>query len=437
MAGSGARIVLASRGSLGDLHPMLALALRLRSAGHHPVIAAEAAYRPKIEAEGLEFSAVRPDFVDLERELGMSGPEIMGRLVARDDFLFRKVLFLGLRESVEDGLRAIGGADLLVATGLAYGARFAAERRGLPFVAATLQPAAFFSAVDPPLGPHPLANRLLSALPVGARAGLTGQVKAVINRWAEPAHALRRELGLPAMRDVVFAGQFAGARRTLGLYSPLLGPVQPDYPPATTLTGFCVYDSEAGGDRELSPELARFLAAGDPPVVFSLGSTAVVVGDAFYRESLAAARSLGRRAVILVGADAVDRWASEAGSEVFVAGYEPHSALFSRAAVVIHHGGAGSTGQALRAGRPQLIAPFMTDQPDNGARMVRLGMARMLPHKRYTAARAATHLRALLDDGTYVEAARRSAAVIAGEDGPGSAVQAIEAVLAETSRRSG
>lgn len=427
-----AKIVLATFGSLGDLHPFMALALRLRDAGHDTVVAGMEEYRSKVEAEGLEFASVRPSLTEIGRDMGLDAKAAMARIVARDDVIFRELIFPYVRQAFEDNRRALEGADLLVSSNFAYGARIAAELRGVASVTAVLQPAGFLSVFDPPMGPRPVGNRIMAALSPAARAGLKGLVKALVNRWGAPLHALRHELGLPPMRDVVFDGQFAGARRALGLYSPLLGKVQPDFPPGSRVTGFCVYDSEHGGGRAPTPELERFLANGRPPIVVSLGSTAVLVGESVYRHSLAAARALGERAVLLVGVDALDRWRSETGPDVFVSSYEPHSALFPRAAVVIHHGGAGTTGQALRAGVPQLIAPFMADQPDNAARVVRLGAARTLPHDRFTAERAAPHLQTLLREPAYAEAARRAAVAIAAEDGPGAAAAAIEDVLRET-----
>jgi UDP:flavonoid glycosyltransferase YjiC (YdhE family) len=414
---------------------MIAVALRLREAGHQTVIAAEAAHGPKVEAEGLEFCGVRPDFADLERELGLSGEEIMRRLVRSDDFLFRKVLFPALRDSLEDGRRAVAGADLLVATGLSYGPRYAAELVGLPWIAAALQPSSFLSVYDPPAGPNPLANRAVAAMPPGMRRAPKRLATTMVNYWAAPAHELRRELGLPPRRDLVFEGQFAGAVRTLGLYSPLLGEVQPDFPPNVTLPGFCFYDTEAERERGLPAALERFLEAGPPPLVVSLGSTAVMVGETVYRAALAAARRLRRRAVLLVGADALPRWAGEARPDAFVESYAPHALLFPRACAVIHHGGAGSVGQALRAGRPQLIVPFMTDQPDNAARVVRLGAGRSLSRERFTRGRAASELGTLLNTPAYLAAARAAAQAIAYEDGPGGALQAVEEVLAGIRRR--
>ena len=420
------RVVLATFGSLGDLHPMLAVALRLQAEGVHAVIATSEMHRAKVEAEGVEFASVRPDFSDMQRDLGVEPAEIMRRIIAGDDFLFRQVIFPYVRRSYEDSLRAVAGADLVAGTNFAFGARIAAQVRGLPYVALVLQPLTFLSAYDPPvLLPYPWLGALPTNLgPKGAEL-FFGLVKQATAAWASPLRRLRRELGLPPERDPIFTGQFDAAERALGLYSPLLGAPQPDFPRGASVVGSTFYDRESGGDDPVSPELEQFLQAGSPPLVFTLGSAAVLQGERFYRHSLEAARRLERRAVLLVGSEAAPRWADRTGPDALAIGYAPHSRLFPRAAAVVHHGGMGTTAQALRAGRPQLVVPYYADQPDNAARLVRLGVARSLSNRRYTAARATAALSRLLTEGAFAEAAKDAAVTVGIEDGAGAAAAAI------------
>ena len=109
--------------------------------------------------------------------------------------------------------------------------------------------------------------------------------------------------------------------------------------------------------------------------------------------------------------------------------YAPFSELFPRAAVVIHHGGIGTTGAAMRSGRPMLVVPFSWDQPDNAERVRRLGIARAIPKRRFTAKTAAAALRRLLDDRAYSRRAAEVAHQMEQEDGVGAACDAIEALL--------
>jgi UDP:flavonoid glycosyltransferase YjiC (YdhE family) len=423
-------VVLATFGSLGDLHPFMAVALRLRERGFEPVVASAEYYRAKVEAAGLTFAPMRPDFEDIERDLGINAAQGIRRMIEGNNFIFEKVLFPNLPAAFEDMMEATADARVVVSSNLSFGAKLAAEKRGLPQIEVALQPALFLSAYDPPeLGPYPWLARLPRKLGPRGAALMFSAVRGVSGAWAEPFHRFRREVGLPSRRDnPIFDGGF-GSHATLALYSPLLGGVQPDFPPNTHLTGFTFYDGEGEFPDPMAPDLEAFLDAGPPPLVFSLGSTAVLQGRRFYRDSLQAARQLGQRAVLLVGAEDVERWAGETGPDVFVGGYAPHSKLFPRARVIAHHGGVGTTAQALRAGRPQLVAPVWADQPDNAARLVRMGVARTVPHRGYSVERAVIELRALLETPSYAEEAARIGAVIRTEDGASEAVRVISDVM--------
>ena len=118
--------------------------------------------------------------------------------------------------------------------------------------------------------------------------------------------------------------------------------------------------------------MKKFVASGPPPVVFTLGSAAVLAAGDFYEVSAKAAIELGIRAVLLIGTDPRNRLRQQLPDSICVAEYAPYSALFSRASLVVHQGGVGTTAQCLRAGKPMLIMPYSHDQPDNARRMRRL-----------------------------------------------------------------
>ncbi len=221
-------------------------------------------------------------------------------------------------------------------------------------------------------------------------------------------------------RSAVFEGQYSPTQ-VLGLFSPLLAKTQPDWPPNARLTGAIPYNGQAM-EQPLAPELEAFLAAGEPPIVFTLGSAA----GAFYRESVAAVRRLGARAVLLIGSHPDNRPEAELPDSVHVEPFAPHAALFPRAAVIMHPAGIGTVHQCLRAGRPSLAVPYANDQPDNAYRLERLGVSRTLRPGRYRAQRVARELGALLSDSTYLARARALAAMVRAEDGVAAACDAIE-----------
>jgi len=214
----------------------------------------------------------------------------------------------------------------------------------------------------------------------------------------------------------------------IGLYSPHFARRQPDHPPNLLIAGFPYYDGIPKERSALDPGLQRFLADGDPPLVFTLGSFAVHASGDFYRESLFAARALKCRAVLLAGASETKHLAGSTSTNEFLCAYALHSQLFPRAAAIIHHGGIGTTSEALRAGKPQLVVPFFGDQPDNARRLEDWGVARRLTPSEYAVERATTELGVLLRGG-YAERARLKAPDFAHEDGAEVAARHIACLI--------
>jgi UDP:flavonoid glycosyltransferase YjiC (YdhE family) len=416
------KVVLATVGSLGDLHPFIALGRALAARGADVKVACAVEYRPKIEAAGLKFCAVRPSFEEMQTRLNMDRAALTRAVLAQGDFLFRELIVPGVRVAYEDMLPLVADADLVLTSSLCFGARLACERRAVPWIGIVLQPTMFLSVFDPPVIPRVewLAH-VLRRLGAPASAIVLGLIKYGVGRMLSPIHALRREIGLPVTRqNPLFEGQFShdGA---IALYSDMLGGVRADYPLRTSIAGFAWFDSDDGTPPRLEPELLAFLAAGSPPLVFTLGSLVVHDPGPFYRESVAAARLLGMRAVLLVGT-ATDPAALRA-ADVCVCEYAPHSLVFPRAAAITHQGGIGTLAQALRAGRPQLVVPFFADQPDNAARAVRLGVARSLRPSSYAAVSAARELKLLTTREQTRARARELGDRLLHEDGAAAAAE--------------
>ena len=412
------RIVMATLGSLGDLHPMLALALELKRRGHCITIASSKFYRDKVEGLGIGFAPLRPDWDPADREIIAqcedlkTGPEV----------LFRKLVLPHLREIYDDLLRAATGADLMIAGELVLAAPLVAEKLGLRWVSETLSPTSFFSAHDPSLLVNaPAVYRLRRAGWVVNRAVLeVGKLAA--RHWWEPVRQLRRELGLRVECDPVFKDKFS-PDLVLALFSSSLAKPQPDWPKQTLQPGFVFFDREKAEAKD-SPELEAFLAASDAPIVFTLGSTAVHNPGNFYEASAAAARQLGKRAVLL----GIETLAGFDSADLLALPYAPYSQIFPHAAAIVHQGGSGTTGQAMRAGRPQLIVPYGWDQPDNGARVERLGLGLCLERSVYSTQTSVDALSRLLGNAQFAVRAAESSTRIRSEDALTAACDAIEAV---------
>ena len=423
-----AHIVLATIGSLGDLHPAIALALELRRRGHQAEIATSGFYREKVSALGIGFHALRPEMTVVDEALVR---RIMDSRRG-SAYLLRDLLFPAVRDMHADLAPVVTGADLLVASELIYAAPLLAEKTGLPWVSYSLAPISLFSATDPPLMPGPPGTHWLQSLGPVANRFLRVMAKLVTHSWWRPVRELRRELGLPPSASPIFEGKYS-PRLDLALFSPVLASPQPDWPASTVQCGFPFYD-EAGAtaasaepvEGALPPPVESFLAAGEPPIVFTLGSSAVYLAGDFYGQSALAAQALGRRALLLVGENPPPPGLP---TSILAWNYLPYAQIFPRAAAVVHQGGIGTTAEALRAGRPMIVMPFAHDQFDNAARVTRLGIARTIARPRYTAARAARELAALLGDPRCAAAAAGLGARVRAERGIEVACDALERQL--------
>lgn len=423
-----ARIVLTTWGSYGDLNPFLGLGAALKERGHDPLLAAPGHYRAHAESEGMRFHAVRPD-------IDPSDHELVARIMEPKrgtEVIVRELLMPSIQHSYDDLMQATEGADLLVSHPVTFAGPLVGGRRRIPWLSSVLAPMSFFSRHDIPAFPPAPWTAQMGRVP-GAGRLLTSLARAATRSWTAPVRRLRSELGLPAAGEPVFEGQFSPAG-TLALFSRVMAEPQPDWPPRVSVTGFIFYDRTAGPG--LDADVAHWLADGEAPLVFTLGSSAAATEGAaarFFSASAAAARALGRRALLIVGRGGGRMIQSESGSEsdgtVRVVEAAPYSTVFPRAAAVVHQGGIGTTAQALAAGVPQLVVPFAHDQPDNAVRVERLGVAGWVPARRYSAPRAAALLRELLSRSGSVERARAIGKVVRSEDGAQRACLAIEAAL--------
>jgi UDP:flavonoid glycosyltransferase YjiC (YdhE family) len=336
-------------------------------------------------------------------------------------YVVRELVLPHLRDSWADTRAAARGADIVVTHPLTFAAPIVAEEAGLPWVSTLLAPLSFFSRHDFPVVP-PLPNAWrLYGVP-GVTRALIRLFRGITRSWTAPVRELRAERGLPPGGDPLYEGQHSPLL-TLALFSPVLAAPQPDWPTSTRLTGFLFRHP---GDGTLDPELGAFLAAGPAPIVFTLGTSAVAVAGSFYEESLAAARRLGMRAVLMVGDDPANLPRAALGSDAIAVERAPHAVLFPLAAAVVHHGGIGTLGQALRSGRPMLVVPWSHDQPDNARRALRLGVAAILSPRRYRASGAARALEKLLHDPSVAARASDIGATVRAEDGLETACDAIE-----------
>lgn len=407
-------------GSYGDLFPILALGCGLRQRGHEVIVATPEFYRQVVTDLGLMFRPIRPALPDInESEV------IFRRLMDRrrgTERVVREGVLPGLADMYEDLSEIARGADLIGATLLALAGRLVAEVQEIPWFSVALQPSVFLSTSDPSVfGVIPGMERLRPLPPVAHRLMNRGMT-AVANRWTAPWQEFRRDLGLPRdQRNPLLRGQFS-PDLVLAMFSEAFARPQPDWPEDVVITGFPFADSV--GNEPLPQDLADFLDAGAPPIVFTLGTSAVFAPGKFYEESVIAARAMGRRAVLLSGFN-LPTGIVHRNPDIMAVTYASHAQLFPRAAAVVHQGGIGTCSQAMRAGKVMIVVPHAHDQPDNAARLADLGVARVISPGRYRAPRVVRDLELLLADPGYQERAAALAAKVNADHGVAAACDAI------------
>jgi rhamnosyltransferase subunit B len=430
-----ARIVLNTFGSFGDLHPYLAIAIGLKQLGHAPVVATAEIYRAKIEAEGIGFAPVRPNIGELADNRKFL--QQIWHPKHGTKYLVRDYIVPTVEHSFEDLLPVCEKADLLLTHAASFAGPLVAEYAELPWLSVALQPMAFLSRYDLPVFPHAPWLQALRRFGPAVTGALLALGKRQIRQWATPITALRRKLGLPTRKDPLFEGQFSPFG-TLAWFSEAFAKPQPDWPARTRITGFPFYDQFGEGSTrsalDLNTEAAAlegFLEAGSPPVLFTLGSSAVMHPESFYRESFEAAQNLGIRAILLAGVAPRENFPQPLPKSIHIAAYAPFSEVMPRCAVTVHQGGIGTTAQALRAGRPMIVVPWAHDQPDNAARIERLGCGITIPRNRYTAGRVAATIKNLLSKAATAGTAKEIGSQISSEDGIKNACSAIGQFLKE------
>lgn len=392
------RAIVIGMGSAGDVHPNVGLALALRKRGHDVLLAAPAVFRGLAERVGLDFVALLSED---EYYAAIHDPDLWHPLRSFT-VVARRLILPGLQpvyDLIAKNFKP--GRTVVAAPGLAFGARIAQEKLGVPLATVHLQPIMLRSTIRPPCFGFP---DIMGHLPRPLRKlYLRAADRLFIDRLlAEQTNAFRAELGLPAVRRL-FDRWIHSPQLVIGLFPEWFAAPAPDWPAHVALTGFPLWDeSEA---RSSSPQVEEFLADGDPPLVFTAGS-AMVQAKQFFQVSAEVCRAGGRRGLLLT--QFPEQLPTTLPNGVRHFDYVPFSMVLPRSAALVHHGGIGTTAQAIAAGIPQLIVPSSHDQPDNAVRVRRLDIGDFMLPKAYTTARVAKTLHRLLSPAVRKECQRRA-----------------------------
>jgi vancomycin aglycone glucosyltransferase len=397
------RVLLSTIGSRGDVQPVVALAVRLRDLGQGVRVCAPPDFGDWIEGLGISFVPIGPEV----RSTARPGPSAARTLPTPEQQ--RQMVEGTVAAQFETIPAAADGCDVIVgATALQIVARSVAEAKGIRYVYAGYCPTALPSPHHPPpvlamLGQKPADG------PVDNRALWAADAERGNDLWGPALNAHRARLGLAPVDDV---------RSHLVTDTPWLA-ADPTLAPWPETEGLDVVQTGAWILPDYSPlpaELEAFLEAGEPPVYFGFGS--IRAPEGIGGTMIEAARALGRRAIVFRG------WAGLAvpdDPDCLSIGDVNQQALFPRVAAVVHHGGAGTTTAATRAGAPQVVVPQHYDQHYFAQRVRELGIGAAHP----PAVPTTGSLAAALGDALRPEVAARAAPVAAAvrTDGVHTAAQ--------------
>ena len=391
------RFLMTPVGSSGDVHPYIGIGRRLRERGHDVRVLTAGPFEQTVVRAGLGFRATigQEEFDRVTRDPNLWHPRKGLGLVMREVAAWVKPAYELVADEYKPG-------TVLVGHGLSVATRIFEEKHGVPAATLQLAPSVFRSDYGQPAF---TPGSDLSGWPRWLKRGVWWTLdRFLLDPTIAPAlNAFRRELNLPPVHRVM-KDWLHSPRRVIALFPDWFAPPQPDWPKALRLTGFPLYDES--DQQQLSPTLQRFLSDGTPPILFTPGS-ANQLADSFFREAIAAAQQLGRRALLLT------RYPDQLPTlpaGVHYESYVPFSAVLPRCAALVHHGGIGTLAQALAAGIPQLTMPMGFDQPDNATRLVRLGVGRWILPPNFKRDTVAASLHELLDDPRVAESCQRWAA---------------------------
>jgi UDP:flavonoid glycosyltransferase YjiC (YdhE family) len=419
-------ITICTIGSRGDVQPVVALAQGLRCSGHDVRLFTHELFADLARDHDVTFIPLPGDpreglLKTAAAEMGTNPFRLVGWL--RETF--RPVLAELFRLTLD----ALEGSDLVISSSASIAAFHVAERLGIPAISAQLQPTtvtrAFACAV---VRPAP------SWLPW----------KSVYNVWATKAgnqtvfqmlrpltNECREEiLCLPPLGFRYWWNIDAPDNQVpmIYAYSPAVLPRPADWGPRKQVSGYWFLDTPASWQP--NPELVSFLEAGPPPLYVGIGSMVDHRSAEMTRVVVDAVIRTGRRAILHRGWSELGT--GELPDSIHLVDDVPHDWLFPRVAAAVHHGGAGTTAAAFRAGIPSVVVPFFFDQFFWAGRIHELGAGpRWIPRKRLTAERLATAVRSAVHDAGTRARTQAIGERIRAEDGVGRAVALIERFAAE------
>ena len=410
------KIILTTWGTTGDVRPFLALAKSLKVSGHQVQVCTSSVYSQQFEKIGVEFCPVGMPFEQdrfnqiMDRIINIRNPLKSALVIAKEGILNQA------KRWYNDCLEAMTDCDIVVCHSADMPGQEAAIKKNLPWMTVSYCPGFIKSLCTSP-SPAPNLGRYSNYL-------LWKIVELMMRYQADPLFN-------------AFFDSIGGNKRSLigieGMYSPHLNLVASssyitkppsDLPSYHKFTGAWFLEEP---DYELPLDLRKFLDQGTSPIIVSFGSMGGTKGLETTRTIVDAVQLTGQRAIIQEGWGKLGSESCGWDDNIFSVGHVPHDFLFRQGICVIHHGGAGTTHAACRAGVPSIVIPHLADQPYWGSRLQKLGVAPKILHRKQMTAKSLTNrILQVINSESMAIKAKELGQKIETEDGLGKAVELVE-----------
>jgi len=412
-------------GTFGDLNPYLGLGEVLHRRGHQVTLMTNPQYESTVRETGLRFVPVG----ELARlDYYLNHPDFFN--ASRSWKLALDICYLGPMRATYHAIeeRFVPGETVVVSASWGFGARIAQEKLGVPLVTVHLEPHNIRSMYQTGVMPPPMV--LKDWVPhwlkrfqfwIADRIFVDPRVGPQVN-------AFRRELNLPPVKRLLFEW-WNSPQQMIGMYPKWLVPPQPDWPSQLRLSGFPLWDRNKL-NKTPAAEVRNFVESGEPPIVFTAGSNNVHARH-FFATAVESCQQLDRRA-ILVTRDA-DHVPQHFPDTIRRFAYVPFSELLPHAAAFVHHGGAGTSAQALAAGVPQLVMPTVHGTPEFASRLKRLGVAETLKPSAFQTKAVTRAIQRLIESTQVAQLCRQYREQMCSENGIEQACNWIEQFADSTS----
>ncbi len=408
------KITLLTYGSRGDVEPFVALGEGLIERGHHVHLAAPQPFEQLAISRGITFTGLPGDPGEAVQRL----VDDAGRNWVKMMTTLGKFVLPLAKDVFTNAQQATVGSDLVIHSFLLTGAGYEiAKKQGIPDLSAQFFPVfsstgGFPSLTAPELPLGKFYNRSTHRI---TNAILKFGMKATY-RWVQ-----RKNPELPDLTGWAFDGDVETRTPILYAISPQVVSPPDEWSATAYMTGY--WSLKSSVKYEPSPELLTFLDSGTPPVAICFGSTISKDSAKIARIARDAISESGTRG-ILVGKGL---YSEKSPPNILWQDFVPYEWLFPRVAVVAHHGGAGTTGVALKAGVPNIVIPFASDQPFWGRRVHQLGASpKPIFARRLTVKKLAAAINIALGDERMKENVRTLGDKLREEDGVARATEIIE-----------